>query len=332
MTKDDGAQPAPLPRRKAWLYFRPDSPGIGDFLAGGARRKAFVKYWITDNGWNALHLAGHYSMKLLPMDACSALGARLGLLVMPRFHKVAVARARKTIETLRPDLSLAEREALLRENMKSQGRLMTEFSVVSRIARNRDRLQVEGLHFARQALSRGAVVVAGLHLGNWEIAGAVFRDLGVTPHVLYVPPAGRAQTWIAERVRTKGGINLLPPGFAGVGPAVQVLREGGVVIVFCDEGFGGVIRGPFFGRPPYPQGNLALATRLARKTGATICPAYNIRTEGFRFQAHVLPPITLPPETVPRERFVEDMLLLNGVIEPIVRAHLDQWYFLDSAL
>ena len=123
-----------------------------------------------------------------------------------------------------------------------------------------------------------------------------------------------------------------PSGDEEVGPAVQVLREGGVVIVFCDEGFGGVIRGPFFGRPPYPQGNLALATRLARKTGATICTAYNIRTEGFRFKAHVLPPITLPPETVPRERFVEDMLLLNSVVEPVVRAHLDQWYFLDSSL
>ena len=99
MTKHDGTPPAPLPRRKAWLYFRPDSPRIGDFLAGGARRKAFVKYWITDNGWNALHLAGHYSMKLLPMDACSALGAWLGLFVMPRFHKVAVARASAIISS-----------------------------------------------------------------------------------------------------------------------------------------------------------------------------------------------------------------------------------------
>ncbi|MCL4853406.1 MAG: hypothetical protein KJZ78_18785, partial [Bryobacteraceae bacterium] len=53
---------------------------------------------------------------------------------------------------------------------------------------------------------------------------------------------------------------------------------------------------------------------------------------GFRFEAHALPAITLPPETRPGERLVEDMQLLNAAIEPVVRAHLDQWYFLDSAL
>ena len=321
-----------LSRRKAWFFTSGDRPGFSAFRAGGSERERFLRYWVRDNLWNMAHLLGHYSLKLLPMDKVSTLGAALGRFAMPRFHKVAEHRARETVRKLRPDLSEAEREDLVIENQKSQGRIMTEFSVVNRIAEHPDRLQYHGLEIIDEAVRAGPTIIVGLHLGNWEIGPLILREINVSLHVFYVPPKERAKTWIAERVRTKAGVQFLPPGFQGVRPAVKILRQGGVVSAFCDEGFQGVIRGPFFGRPPHMEGNIALIIRLARMTGATICPWYNIRTDGFRFEARALDPIRLPPEEKSGERFVEDMLLLNATIEPVVLAHLDQWYFLDSAL
>lgn len=325
-------EPKPVSRRRAWIFSRADRPGLADFFAGGARRTAFLRYWVQDNLWNAANLLGHFSMKLLPMDACSAFGARLGVYAIPRYHKKAEKRARDTIRQLRPDLSKEAQEALLIENCKAQGKLMTEFSVVNRIAKHPERLTLHGLEIIEQAVKEGPTIIVGLHLGNWEIGPIILQRIGVSPHAFYVPPVGRAKAWIAERVRTMAGLRFLPPGFQGVRPAVKILREGGVVSSFCDEGFNTVIRGPFFGRPPHMEGNIALVIRLARMTGATICPWYNIRTEGFRFEAHALPPIKLPPEEKPGARALEDMLLLNAAIEPVVRAHLDQWYFLDNSL
>lgn len=321
-----------LSRRKAWFFTSGDRPGFSAFRAGGSERERFLRYWVRDNLWNMAHLLGHYSLKLLPMDKVSTLGAALGRFAMPRFHKVAEHRARETVRKLRPDLSEAEREDLVIENQKSQGRIMTEFSVVNRIAEHPDRLQYHGLEIIDEAVRAGPTIIVGLHLGNWEVGPVILKKINVSPHIFYVPPVERAKAWIAERVRTKAGVQFLPPGFQGVRPAVKILRQGGVVSAFCDEGFQGVIRGPFFGRPPHMEGNIALIIRLARMTGATICPWYNIRTDGFRFEARALDPIRLPPEEKSGERFVEDMLLLNATIEPVVLAHLDQWYFLDSAL
>lgn len=321
-----------LSRRKAWFFSGGDRPGLSALFAGGEARRQFRRYWITDNLWNAAYLLGHYSLKLLPMDAVSAFGAWLGRFAIPRFHKVADRRARETIRALRPDLSEAEREAIVIENQKSQGRIMTEFSVVTRIAKHPERISYEGLELIDEAVRAGPTIIVGLHLGNWEIGPVILQKINLSPYTFYVPPAERAKAWIAERVRRTTGAQCLPPGFQGVRPALKILQKGGTVNAFCDEGFRGVIRGPFFGRPPHMEGNIALIIRLARMTNATICPWYNIRTEGFRFTARALEPIRLPPEEKPGERFVEDMLQLNAAIEPVVRAHLDQWYFLDSSL
>ncbi|WP_312361549.1 lipid A biosynthesis lauroyl acyltransferase [Ensifer sp.] len=332
MTIEEPRQAEKIAKRRAWTFTSQERPSLGDALSGREGREAFWQYWVTDNFWNFANLAGHFGMKLLPMDACSRLGAGLGLFAVPRFHKVASQRARQTIRALRPDLNAGEQEALFRENCRAQGRLMTEFSVVNRLRNNRDRLTLQGLEIIGEAAKAGPVIIVGMHLGNWEVGPTVLQSINVHPHAFYLPPKGRAKAWIAERVRRKAGLRFLPPGAEGIRPAIKILKSGGVVSTFCDEGFAGTIRGPFFDRKPHLEGNLAIAIRLARMTGATICPWYSLRTDGFRFECRALPPIRLPSEERPGARQLDDILLLNEAIEPIIRANLDQWYFLDNAL
>ncbi|MBO3759757.1 lipid A biosynthesis lauroyl acyltransferase [Ciceribacter sp. L1K22] len=321
-----------LAKRKAWVYEKEAAPGLADLFAGGERSGRFFRYWVSDNVWNALHLIGHFGLKLLPMDACSAFGAKLGVYAIPRFHKSAEKRARATIAKLRPDLSKADQDKLFVENCRTQGRLMTEFSVVNRLANHPERIEVHHLEWVTEAAKRGPVIFVGMHLGNWEIGPLVLQRAGLVPYINYTPPPGRAKAWISERVRRKNGLNFLPPGLEGIRPAVRVLKSGGIVSAFCDEGVNGKIRGPLFGRKPHLEGNLAMTIRLARMTGATICPWYNLRTDGFRFVCRALPPITLPPEQKSGERLLEDIQLLNDAIEAVIRQHLDQWFFLDNAL
>ncbi len=332
MATDDKAPDMKAAKRKAWVYAEEQRPAFADWLAGGDRRKRFVRYWFSDNVWNLLHLAGHFGLKLLPMDACSAFGARLGVFAIPRFHKVAEKRTRATIAALCPHLGPAEQEALFIENCRAQGRIMTEFSAVNRLAKHPERIEVHNMEWVLDAAKRGPVIFVGMHLGNWEIGPIVLQRAGLVPYINYTPPPGRAKAWISERVRRKNGLNFLPPGLEGIRPAVRVLKKGGIVSAFCDEGVSGKIRGPLFGRKPHLEGNLAMTVRLARMTGATICPWYNLRTDGFRFEAYALPPIVLPPETKSGERLLDDIQLLNDVIEAVIREHLDQWFFLDNAL
>lgn len=321
-----------LAKRKAWVYEKEEAPGAGDLFAGGERSGRFFRYWFSDNVWNALNLIGHFGLKLLPMDLCSKFGAKLGVYAIPRFHKSAEKRARATIAALRPDLKPAEQDALFIENCRTQGRLMTEFSVVNRLNEHPERIGIHNIEWVLDAAKRGPVIFVGMHLGNWEIGPIILHRVGLVPYINYTPPPGRAKAWIADRVRSKNWLNFLPPGLEGIRPAVRVLKKGGIVSAFCDEGVNGKIRGPLFGRKPHLEGNLAMTIRLARMTGATLCPWYNLRREGFRFDAYALPPITLPPEEKSGERLIDDIQLLNDAIEPVIRQHLDQWFFLDNAL
>ena len=326
------AKPTDIAKRKAWRYEAEEAPGLSDLFGGADKRAKFTRYWVRDNFWNGMHLLGHYAMKLLPMDMATAFGARLGVFAIPRFHKSAEKRARATIARLRPELSAAEQDALFQENCRTQGRLMVEFSHINQLAAHPDRIEVHDLDWVVDAAKRGPVIFVGMHLGNWEIGPLVLQRAGLVPYINYTPPPGRAKAWISERVRARNGLNFLPPGLQGIRPAVSVLKKGGIVSAFCDEGVNGKIRGPFFGRKPHLEGNLAMTIRLARMTGATICPWYNLRTDGFRFVCRALPPITLPPEQKSGERLLDDVKLLNDAIEPVIRKHLEQWFFLDNAL
>lgn len=322
----------PVTKRKAWVYEKPPSPPLSDLFGNGERRKAAFRYHVSGNIQNAVDLGVHFGLKVLPTDLCSAVGAWLGGFAIPRWHQGAVRKARRNLVRLLPDATEEEREAILRRNWENQGRMMTEFSIIGRLARPSRRVVWHNVEAVVEAKKKGPVIMVGLHLGNWEILGPKLVELGFEPSANYTPPTGRARAWIADRLRVKLGYRLMPPGKDGIRPAIKILKGGGVISIFCDEGFAGKIRGPFFDRPAHLEGNLAIVVRLARHSGATICPGYILRKDGANFEAFALDPIVLPPEETPGERLIDDVLLLNSVIEPVIRAHLDQWYFLDHAL
>jgi Kdo2-lipid IVA lauroyltransferase/acyltransferase len=322
----------PLSKRKAAAFTAVEAPPLSHFFGSADQRKRASRYWIRDNIGNGFDLLVHFGLKLLTMDACSNFGAKLGPFAIPRFNKSAIKRGRATLARLMPEKSQAERDELLQRNLQSQGRIMTEFSVVNRLLGDMDRITLHDFHRLVDPIRQGPVIIVGMHLGNWEIGPTILHKDGIRPYANYIPPKGRAKAWISEKVRRKGGLNFLPPGAQGTRPSVKLLKDGGVISMFCDEAVAGKIRGPLFGRKPHLEGNLAVAVRLARMTGAKICPWYNLRGEGFRFDAYFLPAIELPPEEKPGARLMDDIVLLNSVIEPVIRANLDQWYFLDNTL
>lgn len=324
-------QPDRKPERRAWTYAPPPSPGLAEFRKGGAARRAFLRHWTLGQFQNGGDILLYFAMKLLPAPLCSGLGARLGRFAFPRWHKTAVARMQGNLATLLPEAGAAERLALMHRNWENQGRLMTEFSVVNRMAKG-GHVTVEGEADLVAAAARGPLILMGVHTGNWELIWPVVSRLGIGAALNYAPPKSPARHWIARRERTRAGIALLPPGRAAVRPALKRLQAGGTVIIFCDEGLQGRIRGPFLGRPPHVDGNLALVARLSRLTGAALCPIHVVRSAPTRFHVVIGEAFHLSPTADPDAALLDDVVRLNGLIEPVVRAHLDQWYFLDSAL
>src|SRR5262249_40123005 len=118
-----------------------------------------------------------------------------------------------------------------------------------------------------------------------------------------------------------------PPSPAAARKAIKWLKAGKLVMIFVDERLDNTPAGPFFGRRPHLNGNSAVAVRLARNSNSTLLPYYVVR-DGCRFSLRFCAPLILPPTDDPAAELLNDVIKLNSVIEPIVRDHLDQWWWL----
>lgn len=324
-TKD---RDAGLETRKAFVWQEETPPSLADLRVGGERRKAFLRYWWHDTLNDAPKWLSYYGLKLLPSAWASALGAfHYGIVC--RFYPGRSRRMQENAARIRPDLDPA---AVMRANWRNKGRLMAEFSVLPRIASGRN-VSITGAEHLHAARSRGPIIILAMHLGNWELLPPVLRTLGVPFATFYMPPESRFEHSTACRIRRNFGAELLAPGVRGVRPALKHLaRKDGVVMIFGDEGFDNRIMAPFFGRPPHLAGNLAIAVRLARHSGASIVPVHVLRRDGTRFECRWLPSLGLTPEDEAGASLATDVARLNAVIEPVVSAHIDQWFFLDHHL
>lgn len=317
-------------KRKAWTYQPPLAPPLADFWGGGDRRKSFLRYWVFENIDNAIDLFFYFSFMLLPAWACSALGGWLGRILAPRFHKGAYARAAANLKTIRPELTDAELQTLLVAYADSQGRQMAEYSVVPRLARRHVRMiGTEGLV---ERCARDPVIFIAPHLSNWEVLWHCLLDMGLEVTMNYDPPRRRSRHYIVNRLRKRAGLGILKPGRSFVRPALRVLENNGNLLMFCDEGFNGHIRAPFFGRPAHLEGNYAVIARMAQKTNALIYPLYIAREEGIRFCLQVLEPFRLSSGVDAGGQLIHDVHLLNAMIEPMVHQVPEQWYFVDNRM
>lgn len=331
VTPDD-AQPeaaGPAKTRKPWIWTPPDIPTWKDLVAGPERRRAFFRYWRANGASWALEITLHHVFRLLPTEACSSVGAWIGRVLGPRVQPNTAIGARRNLKRIHPDWSDERIERAVISHYENGGRLMTEFSVLHRLKRE-GRIAVEGAEDLMRVRRAGPTILVCCHTGNWEVMFPVLSELGFDWSINYTPPHEHARDYVAREVRTSFGAGLLPPGKAGTRPAIRLLEAGGAVSIYCDETHERKVMAPFFDRPPHLDGNLAIAVRMKRMTGARICVYNCTRVEGARFKVRFQAPIDLPSDRDPKAPLIDDVIALNAVIEPIVLAHSDQWFFLDN--
>jgi len=298
-------------------------------MAADAGWRAALRYWRQMKAGDWRDLIAIAVLRRLPIDLSSAFGAKSGSIRGPRVYKGADKTARENLARLRPDIPAETREHMLGERWRCAGRTMAEFSICDRLLA-KGRVELEGGEnlLAAQAAGRG-IILAALHLGNWEVFAIIHR-LGVRISSFYQPRPTRGREHISQASRRRLGYRMLSPGPAGVRGALQTLAEGQPVVIFVDEEVDGVVRGPLFGRAAHRQSNLAYAAKLARRSGAAVFPAYILRTRGARFVVHIGPEASLPP--LGETSLHDDIARVNAAVEPIVLAHLDQWFHLHERL
>ncbi|KRE15808.1 hypothetical protein ASE63_16405 [Bosea sp. Root381] len=267
-------------------------------------------------------------MRRLPVGPASALGGQLARLKI-RFVTPDVAeKARSNLRRHLPAAPDAELERMVWRFADNIGRLMAEFAISHRFAET-GRIEMLGVEEAGARVGQMPTIALCLHVGNWEVVASALQVIGVPIASISEVPGDPLHREIADKTRKEFGVKVLAPDRNGARHALSLLRNNGTVAIFPDEVRDGRMMAPLFGRPPHLKGNLAVAAKLARRTGAQIVLGYCERVGGARFRVRFLPPYTLPPGDGDP---LADVALLNDLIEPIVLKHLDQWYYLDDSL
>ena len=264
----------------------------------------------------------------LPIDLAPRLSARSTAAAIRRDRPWVVERARANLRRHRPGASEAEIEASVTAFLDNISRIVGETACVGRFMAA-GRIDLPNAERAKAIRRRGGVLALCLHTGNWDLMLEGLRALGMSAaNAMYVAWESPGQTWIINDMRRRAGMRFLRPDRGGLRAAYEELKTGGLLAVFVDEARDGRLMAPLFGRPPHAEGNLAIAAKLARRTGCTIVLCHVTRLPEGRFRVNFSDAIALPDSPA---GVLDDVAFLNGIIEPVVLDHLDQWFWLDDA-
>jgi phosphatidylinositol dimannoside acyltransferase len=186
---------------------------------------------------------------------------------------------------------------------------------------------VENEDVLHQAFDRGKGVLLILpHMGNWEVAGAVARDLG-TPVLSAAEnlPNPLITKWFLD-VRRMAGIDIVLTGRGAraTGALLQRLKEGGTVALLADRDVTG--RGipvTFFGEETtMPAGPIALAV----KTGAPVLVVGSYFEDGPGHRYFVSEPLAIPEGGTKEERVAVGVQLLANALEKRIVRKPEDWH------
>jgi KDO2-lipid IV(A) lauroyltransferase len=284
---------------------------------------------------DALQAFFFYLLRLLPTEVASIIGSA-GIRLNARLARPdIIENAKKNLAIHKPGASAAALDAMAMEFLDGVGRVAAEFSVMHRFLKE-DRIKVQGIESLKAIAGQRPVVALCVHTGNWEVFSPVFQQHGLQLNSIIAPPDNAFERAVVERVRRQFGVNTILPDHSGVRAALKVLHAKGIVSMFPDEAREGRTMAPLFGRAPHAQGNLAIAAKLARKTHAALVLGHCRRIGTCHFDLTFSDVFELPARVHGQDIFAQDILadvaFLNAKIEPVIKANIPRWYFLDDSI
>lgn len=185
-------------------------------------------------------------------------------------------------------------------------------------------VNVTGREHLEAALAAGnGVILATAHMGNWEVMGAMCRDIGVSFTTVYRPLDNPLlDRWIRE-TRAAAGQEMVPK-WGALRPMLKALRKGGMVVLLVDQDARGHgVFAPFFGAP---ASTIPTPAELALRTGATLLTGTSVRVgPGFRYNGAVDPPVEVRETTDHAADLARITADINARIEAAIRRAPEQW-------
>ncbi|TLX59519.1 lipid A biosynthesis lauroyl acyltransferase [Stutzerimonas nosocomialis] len=282
-----------------------------------SRKFLHPRFWPLWAGLGLLWL-----LVQLPYPVLLMLGRLLGALM----YRVARSRrhiARRNLELCFPEMALADRERLLRENFASTGIAFFEMAMswwwpkarLQRLAR------IEGLEHLQQAQAQGqGVILMALHFTTLEI-GAALLGQRHTIDGMYREHDNPLFDFIQRRGRERHNLDASAIEREDVRAMLKVLRAGRAIWYAPDQDYGRKqsLFVPLF---DIPAATVTATTKFARLGRARVLPFTQERlADGSGYRLVIHPPL----EDFPGESEEQDCLRINQWVEQAVRQCPEQY-------
>lgn len=228
-----------------------------------------------------LHLLAH-----LPWGVLRVLGRITGRL-MYRLNGREARNVRANLLIAYPDLSVEERESMVRESLIQSAITFVEMPRIWLSQEDlSNRVEPNGLPETMcELVKRGkGLILAMPHHGNWEmVSSGIDQSLRITG--LYRPPRQPLLEPVMTRGRSIARINMVPTSRSGIKALHQALQAGDVVAILPDQvpkaAGAAAMAAPFFGRE---CATMVLLGRLAARHDSPVLFVWAQRRPDGRYR------------------------------------------------
>ncbi|MDG4552183.1 MAG: lysophospholipid acyltransferase family protein [Candidatus Contendobacter sp.] len=232
----------------------------------------------------------------LSLPVAHASGAALGWL-LGRIPNPMRRVAARNLALAFPEMAVAARVRLLRDNLVETGKLVLELGPLWLWPGARVLALAQGAAAGEEALAeaarrkRGAILLTP-HLGAWEMAGLYYSSR--YPLTILYRPSRLGLDELSVRGRGRLGGQVVATDARGVRALLTALRHGEILGILPDQdpGLESSVFAPFFG---IAASTMTLVSRLALKTGVPVFLTWAERLprgRGYVLHLWALPEVT----------------------------------------
>jgi Kdo2-lipid IVA lauroyltransferase/acyltransferase len=275
--------------------------------------------------------AGCLATRLLPRQFLYRLSDRLAHIGFYLFRGFRTRSLRNLSVALGEQADGKTTRELVRRSLRNFFRGFVEIGISLTIPSDqlRSEIPVTGRENLDAALTKGhGIIVLSGHLGNFFLLGTRLALEGYPVHVLVNQPSNGQVARLMDDCRFKVQQKTIHarPRRDALRALSRILKSNELAIVIADEHRGTGVLVPFFGRSVLARRGPAT---LALRTGAAVVPGYLLRERDGRLRLVVEPELELVRDNKNKAAIRENTLRITQWLERTVRAHPDQWNWMN---
>jgi len=229
-----------------------------------------------------------------------------------------------------PALSADEKEKILDDMWDNLGRIIGEFPHVCAYS-PQEILQfvevpdeVKANIEALKKLGKGGIIFSG-HIGNWEIGPKFLLSQGINVSTVYRP---LNNPYVEEMTGKLRGVEMIGKNSAGNRRIIEVIKNGGFVIILADQKISEGEKVKFFHDEAVTTTSIA---RMVLKYGVPLIPARIIRLgHDFQFKIDLEKPLVIQKTADINSDILQLTREINRKLEEWISQYPAQWFWVHN--